>query len=65
MATAAPSNVTELLLMRQGRWFLPDEPAAANAGAADRDAALRGFELEAAQLGHVLSMRLRTRWLAE
>ena len=61
MATAAPSNVTELLLMRQGRWFLPDEPAAANAGAADRDAALRGFELEAAQLGHVLSMRLRTR----
>ncbi|MCU0862922.1 MAG: hypothetical protein MUC36_03940 [Planctomycetes bacterium] len=62
MATVAPSNFTELLLMRQGRWFLPEEPSASGTGAATADEAqLRGFELEAAQLGHVLSARLRAR----
>lgn len=61
MATAAATNATELLLMRQGLLFV--DPAAPGTAPASAHV-LRGFELEVAALGFVVSYRLRRRLAA-
>src|SRR5690606_9191954 len=59
MADAGPSYPTarELLLVRRGVVFLSPSPRGAGAG----DDRVRAVELELAELGYVLSARLRAR----